>query len=138
MTPIVTRQAAQSFMGGWVVVKVIMQSLQIELMLSWALTISSPVFVETVISLGPILCYRSGHTSPLNCQEWTFFNAHACKVTLKHIPEPLNSQIFRTLVQLLNITPFAHQNITVLSLENKRRRKKKGSLYMVQKHFIKI
>ena len=40
--------------------------------------------------------------------EWKFFAAHVCRVTFKHLPQPLRSYIrsFRTLGQLLKTPPF--------------------------------
>ena len=44
-----------------------------------------------------------------------FFGGHVCKVTFKHLPQPLRSQIlsFEALGQLLKIPPLSNKNFIV-------------------------
>jgi hypothetical protein len=59
------------------------------------------------------VCARETLRSAPYQREWKFSGARVCRVTFKHIPQPLrsHSQGFGTLRQLLKITPFVRLNI---------------------------
>jgi hypothetical protein len=57
------------------------------------------------------ICARLTVRSSPHRHKWTFFGACVCRVTFKHLPQPLRSHIlsFGTIGQLFKIPPFSAQ-----------------------------